>query len=113
MPKKISYQNYLIESLKDSEEAAGYLNAALDGGDIKVFLLALHNVIQAQGGVANVAYKTEKSRTSLYKALSLKGNPYLESTQAILDAVGLHLQVVSKNHRKKTKKGKGPTVKAA
>lgn len=113
MIKKLSYQDYLIESLKDSEEAAGYLNAALAGGDVKVFLLALHNVIQAQGGIANVAYRTEKSRTSLYKALSLKGNPYLESTQLILSAIGLHLQVVSKNHRKKTKRRKSSSSKAA
>lgn len=70
-------------------------------------------MIQAQGGVASVAYKTDKSRTSLYKALSLKGNPYLESTQAILDAVGLHLQVISKSNRKKTRKSKKLPNKAA
>jgi len=46
--KSVSYQDYLIGSLKDPEEAAGYLNAALEGGDINVFLLALQNVIQAQ-----------------------------------------------------------------
>ena len=59
--KSINYQNYLIESLKDPEEAAGYLNAALEGGDTSVFLLALQNVIQAQGGVAAIAKKTHKS----------------------------------------------------
>lgn len=113
MVKKTSYQDYLIKSLKDPEEAAGYLNAALDGGDIKVFLLALHNVIQAQGGIANVAHKTDKSRTSLYKALSLKGNPYLESIQIILDAIGLHLQVISKSHQKKARKSRKLSNKAA
>lgn len=49
-PKSTSYQKYLIESLKDPEEAAGYLNAALEGGDIHVFLLALQNVIKAREG---------------------------------------------------------------
>lgn len=48
MNKSINYQDYLIESLKNPEEAAGYLNAALEGGDIEVFLLALRNVILAQ-----------------------------------------------------------------
>lgn len=94
MSKSINYQDYLIESLKDPEEAAGYLNAALDGGDIEVFLLALHNVVQAQGGVSRLAEKAHKSRTSLYKALSKKGNPYLKSTNEILSAIGLHLAVV-------------------
>ena len=94
MSKSISYQDYLIKSLKDPEEAAGYLNAALEGGDIKVFLLALHNVVQAQGGVSKLAEKTHKSRTSLYKALSKTGNPYLKNTNEILSAIGLHLAVV-------------------
>jgi hypothetical protein len=30
MSKNIKYQDYLIESLKDPEEAVGYLNAALE-----------------------------------------------------------------------------------
>jgi probable addiction module antidote protein len=76
--KSVSYQDYLINSLKDPEEAAGYLNAALEGGDINVFLLALQNVIQAQGGISALATKTKKSRTSLYKSLSENGKPYLK-----------------------------------
>lgn len=51
-PKKLSYQDYLNGSLKDPQEAAGYLNAALLGGDIRVFFLALQNVVQAQDGIA-------------------------------------------------------------
>lgn len=94
MRKSISYQDYLIESLKDPEEAVGYLNAALEGGDIKVFLLALHNVVQAQGGINTLAKKVHKSRTSLYKALSEKGNPHLKSTNEILAAIGMHLAIV-------------------
>ncbi len=45
--KSISYQDYLIDSLKDPEEAIGYLKAAFIGGDVKVFLMAIQNVIQA------------------------------------------------------------------
>lgn len=95
MRKHINYQDYLIESLKDPEEAQGYLNAALDGGDTEVFLLALQNVVKAQGGVSKIAEKTHKSRTSLYKALSNKGNPYFESTKKILAAMGMRLLVVA------------------
>ena len=94
MTKSIPYQNYLIESLKDPEEAAGYLNAALEGGDISVFLLALQNVIQAQGGISKIADKTHKSRTSLYKALSKTGNPYLKSTNNLLAALNMQFAIV-------------------
>ena len=95
MNKSTSYQDYLLESLSEPEEAAGYLNAALEGGDVNVFLLALQNVVKAQGGVSKLAEETHKSRTSLYKALSEKGNPYLKSTNEILSAIGMHLAVVT------------------
>jgi len=95
MSKHIKYQDYLLESLKDPEEAAGYLNAALEGGDTEVFLLALQNVVKAKGGVTQIAEKAHKSRTSLYKALSKKGNPYLKSIKEILSSIGLHLAVVT------------------
>lgn len=98
MTKSISYETYLIESLKNPDEAAGYLNAALEGGDTEVFLMALQNVIKAQGGVAKIAEKSHKSRTSLYKALSKNGNPYLKNTKEILSAIGMRFSVVSGAH---------------
>ena len=97
MSKGTSYQEYLIQSLKNPEEAAGYLNAALAGGDLSVFLLALQNVIKARGGMTKLAEQTHKSRTSLYKALSTSGNPYLKNTHDILTAMGMQFQIVNSN----------------
>jgi len=107
MRKSVPYQDYLIETLKDPKEAVGYLNAALEGGDIAEFLLALQNVVKAQGGVTRLAEKTNKSRTSLYKALSKTGNHYLKSTNNILETMDMHLAVVfnktqTKNHCTRT-----------
>ena len=96
--KSINYQDYLIESLKDPEEAAGYLNVALESGDVNVFLLALRNVVEANGGVTKLSKKAHKGRTSLYKALSDTGNPYLKSTHDLLSAIDLHLKVVANAH---------------
>ncbi len=42
--KSTSYQEDLIEALKDSSEAAAYLIAAIEEGDRELFLLALRNV---------------------------------------------------------------------
>ena len=97
MKKSINYQDYLIDSLKNSKEAAGYLNAALASGDTKVFLLALSNVIKARGGVGELANKVHKSRTSLYKTLSPKGNPYFKNTNEILSVIGMHIVIEPKN----------------
>jgi len=93
MGRSINYDEYLIESLKNPEEAAGYLNAALDDDDMEVFLLALRNVAQAQGGIGKLSQLSQKSRNSLYKTLSRKGNPYLESAQEILKALGFSLAI--------------------
>lgn len=48
MTKKIaSYQEDLVEALKDPLEAAAYLNAAIEDRDKEVFLLAMRNVAQS------------------------------------------------------------------
>jgi probable addiction module antidote protein len=90
-----SYQAALLESLQDPEEAAAYLNAALedDSEDAEeLFLLALRNVAEARG-VAKVAAAAALNRESLYRALSAKGNPRLSTLGALLDALGLRLAV--------------------
>jgi len=90
-----SYQAALLESLKDPEEAAAYLNAALEeeGEEAEdLFLVALRNVAEARG-VAKVAAAAALNRESLYRALSAKGNPRLSTLGALLDALGLRLAV--------------------
>lgn len=63
MIKNKNYQEWLFETLKDPAEASAYLNAALEEslkGDEEsqyLFLLALRNVAEAQGGIANLAKK--------------------------------------------------------
>jgi probable addiction module antidote protein len=97
MSNSIDYKNYLIESLKDPKEAAGYLNAALEDGDIDGFLEALRNVVEAQGGMTTLAKKTTKGRESLYKTISKAGNPYLRNTNEILHALGFQLAVTQQD----------------
>jgi len=95
MTKSKAYQLDLIESLRDPGEAERYLNAALEEDDPELFLLALRNVAEAQGGVARLAEKTKLNRESLYKMLSERGNPELRSLDALLHALGFRLAVAS------------------
>lgn len=102
MARTIDYHDYLIETLKEPSEAAGYLNAALDDGDINGFLEALRNVVEAHGGMTKLSEKTSKGRNSLYKTISSTGNPYLRNTNEILQTLGFHLSVtpnVSDGHK--------------
>ena len=94
MKRKITkdYKESLIEQLKDSKEAAAYLDAALEEDD-EVFLLALRDVAEAAGGVATVAKQTKLNRESLYRMLSKNGNPELKSLRLILEKIGLRLSV--------------------
>ena len=93
MTKSKAYQEYLIERLRDPREAKEYLNAALEEEDPELFLLALRNVAEAQGGIAKLAEKTKLNRESLYKMLSKHGNPTLETLQEILKPLGLRVSV--------------------
>jgi probable addiction module antidote protein len=90
-----SYREDLIESLKDPEEAIGYLKACLEEKDMpEVFLSALRDVAEARGiGMSQLAKDTHLDRVNLYKMLSKEGNPELGSLYAILDALGLKLSV--------------------
>jgi probable addiction module antidote protein len=101
MSKISSYQEDLIESLKDPEEAAAYLNAAIEEGDRAVFLLALRNVAKARGGMASLAEKTGLNRESLYRMLSKKGNPEIESVSFVACG-GLRLAVEPEAQRTQT-----------
>ncbi len=44
-----TYQEYLIEALKDPREAEAYLIAAKEEGDSEIYQLALRNVAEANG----------------------------------------------------------------
>jgi probable addiction module antidote protein len=95
MPRSAPYDDLLMEMLKDEERALAYLNAALDEQDPRVFLIALRNVTQAQGGIAKVAAHSGLNRESLYRALSNKGNPSVQTLAAVLGALGARLGVAS------------------
>ena len=90
-----SYRESLLESLKNPDEAAHYLNACLEDDDARVFLLALRDVAEAHGGMRSLSRATHLNRESLYRMLSTSGNPSLGSLSAVLNACGLRLAVQS------------------
>ena len=102
MAKKVTtYQEDLVNALKDPHEAAAYLNAAIEEGDRAVFLLALRNVAEAQGGMAALARKAHMNRESLYRMLSSKGNPEIRSILTLLNSMRLRLIVEPKKSGEK------------
>ena len=88
-----AYDDWLIDRLKDPKEAAAYLEAAIEDGDQGVLMLALRHVALAQGGVAEIARRSQLTREATYRMLSGSGNPELKSLTAVLAAAGLRLAV--------------------
>ena len=77
----------------DSDEAmAAYLDAALQENDPALLAAALGDVARAKG-MTRLARDTGLGRESLYKALSLQGNPELGTVMKIVRSLGLKLHV--------------------
>ncbi len=93
MPRSKGYREEPVESLKDPQEAAQSLDAALEDGDREVFPPALRNIAEARGGMSKLAKEAELNRENLYRMLSENGNPELSSQRALLDALGFRLAV--------------------
>jgi probable addiction module antidote protein len=96
--RSIPYEDLLMKKLKDHDLAVAYLNNAIeeskkgDSESLEVFLLALRNLIKANGGIANIAKKAGLGRESLYKTVSEKGNPEFRTIMAITDALGMEFK---------------------
>ena len=87
------YESYLNQDLADPREAAAYLTAAIEDGDLNVFLLALKDVAKVHGGLGKLSTASSLNRRALYRMLSERGNPALSSLDAILKTLGFQLAV--------------------
>jgi probable addiction module antidote protein len=78
----------------DSEEAISeYINAAIEEGDIDLFMAALANVVKARG-IAKVATDAGIGRESLYKTLAPGSSPRFETIMKLTKAIGVTLLTV-------------------
>ena len=88
----IPYREDLFRRLQDPAFAAAYLTDALEDEEA-TFLVALHDVADAYGGISHLAKKTHLNREHLFRMLSKSGNPNLHSLKQLVEAVGLKLML--------------------
>jgi probable addiction module antidote protein len=83
------------EHLKTPKDIAAYLKVCIEeaDGDSTFIAKALGDIARAKG-MAKVANKAGLSRVSLYKTLSGKRSPRLDTILKIMTALGLKLQVM-------------------
>ena len=77
-------------NLRNDEEIAAYLEAALEDGDPSVITAALGDIARAKG-MTELARATGLGRESLYKALSPDGNPEFATVMKVVRALGIKL----------------------
>lgn len=99
MSRSKSYKKLLHERLKSPEEAAAYLNAALEDEDPGIFLVALRDIAEANGGMTHLAREAHLNRETLYRTLSKKGNPTLTNLRCLLGTIGLEIAISASSHR--------------
>lgn len=83
----------MANHLRNQAEVAAYLEAAVADGDARVLTTALRDVAESIGGMTELARRTGLSRVTLYRTLSAKGNPRLDTLAALLAAFNLRLSV--------------------
>lgn len=96
LPPSVSRDAEMINTLRsDPAYAEVYLQTALEEiyeeGGVSAFLIALRRVIEARGGVSEIAKKSGITRQHIYRALAEGGNPTLTTLTEITRAAGVRL----------------------
>ena len=97
MEKLTTWHEFLIEKLTNSEKAISYLQVSLEeyliDGDIPFFLKGIQNVIEAQGGIAEVAKQAGIAPKTLSEFLSNGDTLHLGTLSTVLKAFGWQLSI--------------------
>lgn len=96
MPTSRSYHSYLIESLKNPQEAAAYLDAVLDDGSFDEVRLALSNVVEAQILVSDDT-QLVSHRRAIYETLSQQNSLDFATLLKILSELGFKISVAPRH----------------
>jgi len=92
MRRKLAGRHPKTGALTDPRRASLFIERALQKRNKAAFLLALRKTVEGHG-MSALARRTGLSRESLYKMLSAKGNPQIDSLWSLLRVLGLRLCV--------------------
>ena len=92
-----TWHEYLIEQFADREKAISYLQVALEeyqvDNDIATFMRALQTVVEAQGGIHELANRIHTAPQTALKMLSSDNTPTLDTLGTILNALGWRFSI--------------------
>ena len=99
MEKLRTWHEFLIEKLADREKAISYLQVSLEeyliDGDTPFFLKGIRNVVEAQGGISEVAKQAGITPEDLSKFLFSEDEDPLQlgTLSIVLKALGWRLSI--------------------
>jgi DNA-binding phage protein len=101
VPTSDSWQDALIESLKDPQEAAGYIEAILEEKDPEPELLraALKDVVDSRVQMNNLSEEAKLGYEKLDKMLLETAGAEIYSLVELLDALGFRIVITPKSDR--------------
>lgn len=99
MTKKYgTWDMFLIEQLSEEEDMSGFLSAVMEEyqshGNAAVIQISLESIVEAKGGIAEVAKKTDIDPQVLSDVLTRKETLHVDTLTTVLNAIGCRLSIV-------------------
>ena len=94
-PTSRSYQEFLIESLRNAEEAAGYIEVTLTeaSDEPKLLQMVLKDVVDSRLKFNNLSELAQLQWEKLDKMLTKSGGAEIYSLVELLEALGFKLEI--------------------
>ena len=94
-----TWDAFLIEQLTEQGDVSGYLSAVMEEyqthGNTATIQIALQSVVEAQGGISELAKKTDIDPKVLSEVLDSTKAPRIDTLRTLLSALGCCLPIVS------------------
>lgn len=79
--------------MQDTELTLGYLQDALENGGIKLFLLALKDIVEANKGINNTGNEANLEKEKLFTEFLANKEPQLVTIEKVLKSLGFQMSV--------------------
>ena len=94
-----TWHAFMVEQLKEQEEVRGFLDAVMEEyqihGNLAIIQLALQYVVEAQGGISELAKKIDIEPHVLSEVLDRTKAPKIDTLRTVLIALGCHPSITS------------------
>lgn len=93
-----TWDAFLIDQLAEEEDMSGFLTAVMEEyqthGNAAVLQISLQNIVEAKGGISELAKKTDIDPEVLSEVLTSTEAPRIDTLRTVLNALGCCLSIV-------------------